>query len=329
MDSIYNYNNYEIIIKKCVDSIYIQFLDKQLFKLYSNTYIDIDVIKFTIGNLDMFYKVMMTVFESITNSDDKAKLEIYPSMKNLKLSVHHKYYLEFIFELQLNLVQEQSLSAKDMCIKKLEKKVDELKVKHDSLQTFINDYMELTITDNFNESGFCHQGIPTFTTAQGWGHHGIFVPNISYCVKVNTPIIKLNYADLSVSNFNKMISNIYVLNTNNKVKYNNNFRIIKCHKLIIDNTNNHPYMNDYDFGYNNLPLSITTLVIIGYIGITNFKQMELPNITTMEFENCPEVTQIYASISHLKSLKNITIKNCPKFQERDLLLTHGYNFQTV
>ena len=304
MDSIYNYNNYEIIIKKCVDSIYIQFLDKQLFKLYSNTYIDIDVIKFTIGNLDMFYKVMMTVFESITNSDNKAKLEIYPSMKNLKLSVHHKYYLEFIFELQLNLVQEQSLSAKDMCIKKLEKKVDELKVKHDSLQTFINDYMEITITDNFDSTSYGR----------------------SYSIKVNTPIIKINFRDLNVSN--NIVNNIYVLNTDGPIKYNNNFKMIQCQKLIIENFTNGG-RNNYDFGYNNLPLSITTLVIIGYIGITNFKQMELPNITTMEFENCPEITNIYASISHLKSLKNITIKNCPKFQERDLLLTHGYNFQTV
>ena len=56
MDTIYNYNNYEIILKKCVDSVYIQFLDKQLFKIYANTYIDVDVIKLTVGNLDMFYK---------------------------------------------------------------------------------------------------------------------------------------------------------------------------------------------------------------------------------------------------------------------------------
>jgi hypothetical protein len=306
MDTIYNYNNYEIILKKCVDSVYIQFLDKQLFKLYSNTYIDIDVIKFTMGNLDMFYKVMVTVFESITNSDDKAKLEIYPSAKNLKLSVHHKYYLEFIFELQLNLVQEHSLSAKEMCVKKLEKKIDELKVKHDSLQTFINDYMELTITDNFNQHNVNH----------------------NYIIKVNTPIIKIFGVGLGQGHLNNMVNNIYVLNTDGPIKYNNNFKIIKCQKLIIENPANGG-IKDYDFGYNNLPLSITTLVIMGYIGINNFKNMDLPNITTMEFESCQEITNIYASISHLKSLKNITIKNCPKFQERDLLLTHWYNFQTV
>ena len=55
------------------------------------------------GNLDMFYKVMTTVFESIsTNNNDKSTLEISPSIKKLKLSIHHKFYLEFIFELQFN-----------------------------------------------------------------------------------------------------------------------------------------------------------------------------------------------------------------------------------
>ena len=121
MDTIYNYNNYEIILKKCVDSVYVQFLDTQLFKLYSNTYSDIDIIKITMGNLDMFYRVLITSVESVINGDDKASLEIFPSMKNLKLSIHHKFYLEFIFELQLDLIQDQSLNAKDMCIKKLEK----------------------------------------------------------------------------------------------------------------------------------------------------------------------------------------------------------------
>ena len=307
MDTIYNYNNYEIILKKCVDSVYIQFLDKQLFKLYANTYIDVDVIKLTMGNLDMFYKVMSTVFESLSNNDDKATLEIFPSMKKLKLSIHHKFYLEFNFELELNLIEEQSLNAKDMCIKKLEKSLNEITRKHDELQTFINDYMELTITDNFN---FIHSY------------------NLSYCIKINTPIIKIFGAPLNM--VNSTVNNIYILNTDGPIKYNNNFKMIKCNKLIIDNTSNHNGeggVKNYDFGYNNLPLSITILHIMGHIGTNNFKQMDLPDINSIEFENCPEIVNIYASISHLKSLKNITIKNCPKFQEGDLLLTHGYNFK--
>ena len=120
MDTVYNYQNYDITIKKCSDSVYIQFLDTQLFKMYANTFIDIDVIRFNM-TLDMFYKVMTTVFESIVEEDDdKATLNIFPSINNLKLSIHHKFYLEFIFELELNLIKEASLSAKDICIKKLE-----------------------------------------------------------------------------------------------------------------------------------------------------------------------------------------------------------------
>jgi hypothetical protein len=223
------------------------------------------------------------------------------------VGIHHKFYLEFIFELQLDLIQDKSLNAKDMCIKKLEKTVCELSKKHEELNTFINDYMEVTITDIFASSN--HQ------------------TNWSYHIKINTPIIKIKGSGLN--NQNNIVNGIYVLNTDSPIKYNKNFKIINCHKLIIDNSSNHGCVKDYDFGYNNLPLSITTLGIIGYIGVNNFKKMGLPNIETIEFEDCPEIGNIYASLSHLKSLKNITIKNCPKFQERDLLLTNGYNFKAV
>ena len=145
MDTIYNYNNYEIILKKCVDSVYIQFLDKQLFKLYANTYIDVDVIKITMGNLDMFYKMMTTVFESLSNNDDKATIEIFPSMKNLKLSIHHKFYLEFNFELQLNLIEEQSLNAKDMCIKKLENSLNEINKEYLQLEQSLDELNQIVI----------------------------------------------------------------------------------------------------------------------------------------------------------------------------------------
>jgi len=275
------------------------------------------------GNLDMFHKVLSTVFESLTNgNNNKASLEIFPSMKSLKLSIHHKFYLEFIFELQLDLIQDKSLNAKDMCIKKLEKTVCELSKKQEELNTFINDYMEVTITDNFNGKSsifHCHSGVICTN-----------ITNQMYHIKINTPIIKIFGTELNT--LNNIVNGIYVLNTDGPVKYNKNFKIINCHKLIIDNIQNHNGeggVKNYNFGYNNLPLSITTLVIIGHIGINNFKQMELPNIETIEFENCPEIENIYASLSHLKSLKNITIKNCPKFQERDLLLTNGYNFKAV
>ena len=134
MDSNYNYQNYDITIKKCSDSVYIQFLDKQIYKMYSNTFIDIDVIRFNM-TLNIFYKIMITVFESIVKKDDDmATLEIFPSINNLKLSIHHKFYLEFIFELELNFIKEATLSAKDICIKKLEQKIDTLQKENDNLK---------------------------------------------------------------------------------------------------------------------------------------------------------------------------------------------------
>ena len=271
------------------------------------------------GNLDMFHKVLSTVFESLTNgNNDKASLEIFPSMKNLKLYIHHKFYLEFIFELQLDLIQDQSLNAKDMCIKKLEKTVCELSKKQEELNTFINDYMEVTITDNFTDT--------THNSAQNsWN---IAIINQTYSIKINTPIIKIYGCSNNNHTNNNINNNINTLCTHDGIVYNKNFKIIKCHKLIIDNTNK---VFNSNIGFNNFPLSITILFITGNTNsiISFFKQMDLPNIKTIEFENCPEIQNIYASLSHLKSLKNITIKNCPNFQERDLLLTNGYNFNAI
>jgi len=323
MDTVYNYQNYDITIKKCSDSVYIQFLDTQIYKMYANTFIDIDVIRFNM-TLDMFYKVMTTVFESIVEEDDdKATLNIFPSINNLKLSIHHKFYLEFIFELELNLIKEASLSAKDICIKKLEQKIDTLQKQDEDLKTFIDNYMEVTITDNFNQTikafNLNDKQFYITTTPQGWQ---IYSHNQSYSIKINTPNIKILY--FNNNDVNRIEQNTYILNTSNNIKYNENFKIVKCKKLIINNPTNNG-MKDYNFGYNNLPLSLTTLIIEGYVSTDNFKEMDLPNIESIEFKDCPEVTNIYYSLSHLKSLKNIIIKNCPNFQERDLLLTNEYN----
>jgi len=95
-----------------------------------------------------------------------------------------------------------------------------------------------------------------------------------------------------------VIENTYILNTSNNI----NFKIVKCKKLIINNSTNDG-IKDYNFGYNNLPLSITTLIIESYVSTDNFKEMDIPNIESIEFKKCPEITNIYYSFSHLKSLK--------------------------
>jgi len=339
MDTVYNYQNYEIIIKKCSDSIYIQFLDKQLFKIYSNTFIDIDVIRFNM-TLNIFYKIMITVFESIIEEDDDmATLEIFPSMNNLKLSIHHKFHLKFIFELELNLIKEASLSAKDICIKKLEQKIDTLQKEHDDLKKqyeelkIEHDKIEVIITDTFME---------TLSYSMNNNHYTVVASDLLFKISKNTfPDIKIHLlksgnvflnqhmiihgatTDLNRRYYqNKINNNIYVLYTSNNIKYNNNFKNIKCHTLIIESN-----QNSYNFGYKNLPLSIITLIIEGDISTNNFKELELPNLETIKFQNCKTITCVYDYLVHLKSLKNIIIKNCPIFQERALFLMNGYNFK--
>jgi hypothetical protein len=269
--------------------------------MYANTFIDIDVIRFNM-TLDMFYKVITTVFESmVEENDEKATLNIFPSMNNIKLSIHHKFYLEFIFELELNLIKEASLSAKDICIKKLEQKIDTLHINHEELKLLIDNYMEVTITENFESSvfHFCISNKKNYDIALSENGYPMFIGNSSYSIKINTPNIKLLFSDNI--NVNKMIDNTYILiNTSKNIKYNDNFKIIRCNTLIINNPTN-DVMKDYNFGYNNLPLSITTLMIEGYISTDNFKEMDLPNLETIIFKYCPEIESIYYSLSHLKS----------------------------
>ena len=264
----------------------------------------------------MFYKVMTTVFDSVIYNEDKATLEISSSLDILKLSINHKFYLEFIFELELNLIEDKSVNlieesdTSDQSIK-LQKSLEELTKKYNMLETFINDYMEITITDKFK----CGTSVGT-----------------SYSIAINTPIIKIKDTNNFEPNFIDS-ENIYTLYTGCLVKYNNNFKMIKCDKLIIESDRNQSNYNyfSYDFGYNNLPSSIKKLVIKINRGsfLDNFKKINLPNIKSIEFEDYYELQTIYASITHLISLKNITIKNSPKFQESELLLTHGYNLKII
>jgi hypothetical protein len=165
--------------------------------------------------------------------------------------------------------------------------------------------MELTITDNFI-----------------FGSHSF---NESYVIKMNTPIIELYNANGADNNqeFIKYANRecrLPLLN-NNKIKFNSNFKIIKCHTLTIIDIDNR------DFNYENLPLSLTKLIIKGNTTILNFKKMELPNLETIQLESS-NIQNIHSSISHLKSVKTIRITGCSAFQERDLLLTNGYKFES-
>lgn len=295
MDTVYTYQNYDIIIKKCSDSVYIQFLDKQLFKMYSNTFIDIDVIRFNM-TLNIFYKIMTTVIEAIVDEDDEmATIEIFPSMKNLKLSVHHKFHLEFIFEFELNLIQEASLSAKDICIKKLEKKLDILQKEHEQLKTLRKEHDELkSFVDNYMEVSIYN------------------LTGIRMNIKINTsniiikPIPNIN----SVLMYPNIENNYTIIYYSDQYLYNENFKVLKCYELIINiPENGSPQSNIF----HTLQLSIKKLIIKGCINLQYLKgKNNLPNLETIMFENCGGITVIYEYISQIKTIKNIIIKKLSK-----------------
>jgi hypothetical protein len=198
-----------------------------------------------------------------------------------------------MFELSLNnkynLQNKNKLRNKDNKLKKKLKK--EIK----KLKTFINDHMEITINEPFQlETNY----------------------NIRYSIKLNTPII--NIINGHSNKFMRYQNNELDLPTYSQTKYNDNFKLIKCHTLKISSMSN--------FNYNNLPESITTLIITGDTSEEHFKELYLPNIETIVLESCPYIVTLYSSIMHLKSLKNIKIVNCPRFIDKDLLVEQGYNF---
>ena len=113
----FDYDIYEISIDKRSDCVYIQFLDTKFYKLYSKNYLDTDILQYNM-TLDIFYKVIQTVFTALVEENESdAIVKIIPSNKYLKLDIHHKYYIEFIFELSLDLETDNSLEQKIFVLK--------------------------------------------------------------------------------------------------------------------------------------------------------------------------------------------------------------------
>ena len=345
MATIYNHENYEITIDRKSDSVYIGFLDKTFYKLFEYNFLDTDVIQFNM-TLDNFYKVILTSFDALITENDKiATIKINHLSRNINLVIHYKFHLEFKFELILNLNTDSNMSTKDLCIKKLEQKLNtvqksytELEQKFNQLEKFIDEFMELTITDNFIE-----------------GQWSIIN---SYVIKINTPEIELFLVTVAPATFNHLELNASTLATSgllqkfqsmtlypkytdnkcvhyrgnlcripilstNQIIFNSNFQMIKCYTLTINKDIPLNDLNNLKF----LPLSLTKLIIRNDATMQHFSQLKLPNLETIQLENLT-IKNIRSSISHLKSVKTIRITGCSNFVERDLLLTNGYKFES-
>ena len=313
------FENYEITINKKEDSVYVQLLDKQFYKLYSKSYYDIDVLEFNM-TLDIFFKVLNTVFNALVDDNkENATSEIVSLSDSIKFKIHHKYYIDFKFELCLGSDKDYALGPKEMCIKKLEQNIDKQKKDFNDLkkdfdvlnglyqvnERFINEHMSLVVLEPFSYSYNNNSGHPITL----YREHNL---------KISTKkIIFHNYSNSNNGVFKKIDESITTLFFTAGTKMINSLEMIRADTLEIHHIT-------FDFGYKFLPLSLKTLVLHGSTPVTFLKQMKLPNLETIEIRSS-QIINIYESIAHLKTIKNIVIVESIPFLEKGLLLTHGYN----
>ena len=306
MTSKYYWEDYEISLIRTSDSITIQILDTKLYKLYNKTYYDINIIEYC-PNIDIFHTVLKTSFDALINDDNEsAKISFQIKSSNLIIHIDHKYYVTFIFDLILDLDASTKLSAKDLCIKKLEdnfKKLEDnlgiLTKKYNQLEQFINDNMEVTINHSVNQYFSIKFNTKEIIIFEDGQNNGVIYPNP---LKLNE-ICKLNlYKPFST-------------------KFNMNFKLIKCYKLTIASIT-------WDFGFEYLPETLTELIIEGSSsGFTSYIHLvKLKNLKQLEFKNCTDLITMYYQIKNLP-IKKIRMTGCSAFTERDLLLTNGYEFE--
>jgi len=321
MNQIYKHENYEIKINKMSDSVYIEFYDNNLYKTFSNTFLDIDIVTITGKSIDTFYTVMNTVFSALIDKDyEKSILNIILFNKQIKLDIHHKYYIDIKFELELNLNKEDSSNDKNICFKKLEDKIKLLEIKNNELQNYIYNYMSINIAT-------CSQ-------------HNIFIPCNTHHIKF------INYKSIGrkieIINGNCIINSLCKNSfTDHKIKlacFNKEFLGVKCKTLELEledctcysegkfrNENVEEKIKIWSIFESYLPLSVEKLIINNY---NNMYKFELPNLINLELIDCT-FEFIYEKILHLKTLKNITIQRCNNFKECELLISKGYNIQML
>ena len=307
MTTRYIFEQYEITLILTSDNITINILDTKLYQLYRKSYCDIHIIDYC-PNITIFHTVLKTSFESLVNNDiTKADVNIRTSSSHLTIHIDHKFYINFIFDLQLDLDKSNTLSAKDLCIKKLESDIKSLTSNFNTLRCFIDDYMEVTISD---ENYFIN---PSYG-----------LRNASFSIKVNTPEIELLFNPDGNSFAYPTLHNgkeLCVINCITSTRFNENFKIINCNKLTISNFSP-------NFNYCNLPKSLKEITIkTSSSGFKQFiKTINLTKLVQLDFIGCSDLRTIYEDIKHLK-IEKIKMTNCGNFTERDLLLTNGYTFE--
>jgi len=111
------FENYEITITITFGDkdalVGVQLLDKLTHKLYMNSYDENNVSAINM-TLDVFYKVLNTVFKALVDDNkENATSEIISSSNQIKFKIHHKFYVDFKFELCLWLNEETLIEKSD------------------------------------------------------------------------------------------------------------------------------------------------------------------------------------------------------------------------
>ena len=323
---------YDITIDKRTDSVYIEFYDKLLYKTFSNTFLDTDIITFNMS-IKTFYTVMNTVIKDYIKLDDgdednyedendeydktnnennednkKSILKIIISNKQMKLDIHHKYYIEFKFEIDLKLNIDNCLDDKFKCLKKFEDKIKKLEISNKELSDQLDKINNINNVVSICIASWLHNN----------NNYNILIPYESPRIIIKNDnslgpdICKISDEYIELSNHNNC--------TGITIKFNKTFQGVKCETLeLISNY----IFKDWD--NNHLPLSVTKLTIQGYSIMYNF---HLPNLINLELIDC-SLEFIYKDILHLKTLKNITIQRCNNFKERELLISKNYNVKML
>jgi len=251
---------------------------------------------------------MNTVFSALIDKDyEKSTLNIISFNKQIKLDIHHKYYIDIKFELELNLNKEDSSNDKNICFKKLEDKIKLLEIKNDQLTNIIYELKDYIDTNM----------------------HLCIYNNEENCtnIPINSPNIIIYISDyncnkLKISNENICGLDKLVLQTNCNTYPNTIFKGIKCRTLELIYYNKKSSIYTLPFRSSlPLPLTLQTLIIKGFFSIPSF---EFTNLINLELIEC-NIEFIYGKISHLKTLKNIIIIQCNNFKEYELLISKGYN----
>jgi hypothetical protein len=312
MTLVYSWKNYQINLSQLADSVVVQLLELDMCKLYSCTFVDTMIINYC-PNQNIFYTVLKTSFESWEKADmEKATVDIILNNAKAIVKITHKFYVNFTFDLVLNCNVDNNLDAKDLLIKKLEKKIGELEKSFNKniqeltvFKNFVDEHMELNIVDKY----VLH-------------NHG--VAQSPTLMRVNTPelVLSIGYKSQScytavpfvITNLDSQVS----CQINNQTKFNKNFKLIYCKKLTIN------FYHGHDFEFENIPQSIETLCIKEANSqnfINSLSKLNLPNLHTICLDSCGNVN-IYASIAHLK-VKRVQLINMGSFTETGILKSNG------